>query len=210
MISLWAKYKSVYEITILEFAILDNHCHLILRTPTAEHLGNFMRTVGSQIARFVNNLHNRDSAVLRDRYKSPLISTESYLKNTMQYVWLNRQKATGRCALTDSFCSLSWRLHPELIHQLATNDKERVAFSLLLDDDASIYPTGLKERRRFLAELFNDVCSMLQRFAEGVFNNGHTIGAKIVVEFRGALLAAFRREHVRIAGVSTIPPPELK
>ena len=85
-----------------------------------------------------------------------------------------------------------------------------MAFSLLLDDDASIYPTGLKERRRFLAELFNDVCSMLQRFAEGVFNNGHTIGAKIVVEFRGALLAAFRREHVRIAGVSTIPPPELK
>ena len=69
---------------------------------------------------------------------------------------------------------------------------------------------SLDKRRRFLSELFNDTCSMLQKFAEGVFNNGHTIGAKIVVEFREALLAAFRREHVRITGLSTIPPPELK
>ena len=126
----------------------------------------------------------------------------------MQYVWLNRQKAIGRAAETDPFCSLSWRLHPELVYQLATDDKEKAAFSRLLDDDAAIYPTNPKERRRFIAELFNNAYNMLKKMAEQVFTNGHTIGEKTDVEFRGALLAAFRREQVPRVGTSTIPPPE--
>jgi REP element-mobilizing transposase RayT len=204
LISLWAKYKTVYHINILEFCILENHCHLIIRTPNAELLGNFMRTVGSQIARFVNHLNKRDSAVLRDRYKSPLIANFAYLKNTMQYVWMNRQKATGRSATTDPYCSLSWRLHPELIHQLATNDREEALFLKLLDDDDAIYPTDPKEKRRFVAELFNDAQSMLGKVTDQVFINGHTIGEKIVVQFRAAFLSAFRREHISRDGASAI------
>ena len=163
-----------------------------------------MRTVNSQIARYVNRLNKRDSAVLRERYKSPLISSSSYMKQTMQYVWMNRQEATGDSALTDPFCSLSWRLHPEMIHKLACNDKERQLLDRLLDDDEEIYPADAKERRRFVTELFNDAKSRLQSFVEKIFTNGHTIGDKIAVGFRSTLLSAFKREHIPWDGASAI------
>ena len=148
--------------------------------------------------------------MLRERYKSPLISSFAYIKHTMQYVWMNRQKATGRSALTDPFCSLSWRLHPEMIHNLAGNDKEKVLFCRLLDDDAEIYPSALKERRRFVAELFNDAQSRLQSFASQIFTNGHTIGDKIAVGFRTILLSAFKKEPIPWDGSSAIRSKQIE
>ena len=55
LLNLWAKYKDKYEIKILDFIIMDNHAHLIVFVPDADHLANFMRTVNSQLARIVNN-----------------------------------------------------------------------------------------------------------------------------------------------------------
>ena len=65
---LWAKYKNQYGIKIFDFIIMDNHAHLLVKTETAEALGHFMRTVNSQLARFINNYHDRDSQAIRERY----------------------------------------------------------------------------------------------------------------------------------------------
>jgi hypothetical protein len=91
-----------------------------------------------------------------------------------------------------------------MIPNLASNDKENVLFSRLLDDDAKIYPSALKERRRFVAELFNDAHSRLQSFATQIFTNGHTIGDKFAVGFRTILLSAFKKEHIPWDGSNAI------
>ena len=91
-----------------------------------------------------------------------------------------------------------------MIHNLASNDKEKVLFNRLLDDDTEIYPSALKERRRFVAELFNDAQSSVQSLATEIFTNGHTIGDKISVGFRAIFLSAFKKEYIPWDGSSAI------
>ena len=50
LILLLAKYKKKYGIKIYEAIIMDNHTHLLVESPNAEALGNFMRTVNSLLA----------------------------------------------------------------------------------------------------------------------------------------------------------------
>ena len=75
LLFLWAKYKNQYGVKIFDFIIMDNHAHLLIKAESVEGLGHFMRNVNSQLARFINKVYNRDSQAIRERYKSPVITT---------------------------------------------------------------------------------------------------------------------------------------
>ncbi|MBP6218389.1 MAG: transposase [Oligoflexales bacterium] len=106
---LWAKYKNRYSIKIFDFIIMDNHIHMLVQTTRAEHLGHFMRTVNSQLARHINKFFDRDSQAIREIYKSPMITNVRYVQNVQQYIWLNRYKVNKTRPDQDPFCSVSWR-----------------------------------------------------------------------------------------------------
>ena len=191
ILHLWSRYKTRYGIKIFEFIIMDNHCHMLIRAPSTEALGHFMRTVNSQIARFVNCTMDRDSQVIRERYKSPLISSPQYALKTMQYIWLNRYKVNGNSPLQDPYCSASWRNNPGLVGRLADNREEKRRLLALLDTDTSLYDGNV---RRFVLNLLNQAFSGIGELVTAVFGHGHTIGDKDAVEFRTGLLKAFRHE----------------
>ena len=86
LLLLLATYKDRYRIKIFDFSIMDNHVHLFLTAATAECLGDFMRTVNSQLARHINSQFKRDSQAIRDRYKSPQVSTFAYAYKLIQYM----------------------------------------------------------------------------------------------------------------------------
>ena len=188
---LWAKYKRRYGLKIFEFIIMDNHCHLLARARSAEALGHFMRNVNSQIARYVNKRNHRDSQVIRERYRSPLISSHDYALKTMQYIWLNRHKVNQSNPLFDPWCSVSWRHNPAIIGRIARSEKERHLLRTLLDYDDVIYE---KNVRRFVLNLLNDALVRIREFVQGVYTHSHTIGDKASVEFRATILKAFRIE----------------
>ena len=191
LLYLWAKYKHKYGIKIYEFIIMDNHCHLKVKARCTRQLGNFMRTVNSQIARFINYCSDRDSQAIRERYKSPLISCSRYGRKVMQYIWLNRYKATGSNPLKDPYCSASWRLNSDLYKYFAKNENDEALFEYLLDSDEDIYGDN---PRRFVIDLLNEALGKLEEFDAKVFENSHTIGDNIAVKARTSILSAFRHE----------------
>ena len=195
LLSRWAKYKEKYKVQILEFIIMDNHAHMLVYAENVEYLGHFMRTVNSQLARFINKLENRDSQAIRERYKSPLITNERYLMQTMQYIWLNRFKVNGQNPAQDPYCSITWRLDSTVVNYLTEDEEEKKLLRKLLDP----YPQFVMESssfRRFLRDLLNAALSKVDSLLDSVFENGHTIGDGLDVNFRAEHLSAFRREYV--------------
>ena len=196
LLFLWAKYKKKYAIKIFEFAIMDNHAHLLVFADSVQQLGDFMRTVNSQLARFINKRLNRDSQAIRERYKSPLITNDIYLQRTMQYIWMNRYKATQRRPETDPYCSASWRIQPE-IYKVISKTKEREEMLSCLIDSYELLPIVIGiPIRRFVMDLLNAAISKMHELVSEVFENSHTIGDYESVRFRGEQLSAFRRERV--------------
>ena len=80
LLFLWSKYKTRYNIKIYEFCLMDNHIHMLVKAPSSEHLGHFMRLVNSLVARYINHVFDRDSQAIRERYKSPMVGTGRYYR----------------------------------------------------------------------------------------------------------------------------------
>lgn len=193
----WAKYKRKHGIQIFDFMIMENHAHMLVRVSTAEQMGDFMRTVNSQLARFINKLFDRDSQAIRERYKSPVIEDEFYFRNVRSYIWLNRYKVNKSDPRYDPFCSLSWRLNPEILKTLGFSEEELELVRELLDD----YPEGTFDSgvplKRSLVNALNAAKSRIQEMADAFFKNSHTIGSDSTIAERSELFAAFRREKAR-------------
>lgn len=200
LLSLWAKYKRKYGVKIIDFAIMENHAHLLLFVESVEQLGHFMRTVNSQLARFINKLLDRDSQAIRERYKSPLITGSIYLYQVMQYIWLNRYKVNKQRPETDIYCSASWRINPEVIAMIANNDKEHKLLSQLLDSYDILPEKIIGPVSRFVMKMLNAAISQLHMLNAKIYENSHTIGDDLDVRFRGELLSAFRREYIPLTG----------
>ena len=195
----WALNKERYHVKFVDFNLMDNHAHLILKADSTGELGNFMRTVNSQLARFINKFFDRDSQAIRERFKSPEITTEAYLAKTIQYVYLNRVKVdpTSRPDL-DPYCSASWRLNPGIINQITSNEKEREALRNLLDPYDDSTPLAVSNPRKFVRDLLAAALSRLGELSAAVYTHSHTIGDLETVASRARKLFALRRAHLGI------------
>jgi len=195
LLFLWAKYKQKYKVNLYEFNIMDNHAHMLVYVENVEYLGHFMRTVNSQLARYINLLENRDSQAIRERYKSPLITSERYMLQTMQYIWLNRYMVDHQNPDSDPYCSVAWRLGLPVIQHITKDEEKQKLLASLLDQYPE-FDSDEKSFRRFVRDLLNAALSKAETFLDSVFENIHTIGDEIDVIFRGELLSAFHRDYI--------------
>lgn len=197
IIKLWAKYKTRYGMRIFDFNIMDNHAHLVARAENADYLGDFMRTVNFQIARFINKRLKRDSQVLRERYKSKVVCDQSYFLSLIDYVWVNRYDVDRRAKPEkDPFCSAAWRLNADLTERFSNDEKELVLLNNLLDpyEAAGIDTKGNVEK--FVTDRLNAVKSKMKEFPklkDMMTACAHTLGDKLAVAFRTELISAYRR-----------------
>jgi REP element-mobilizing transposase RayT len=172
----WKKFKAKYGIKIYEFAIMDNHVHLLIKAPNAEKLGDFMRVANSQIARRINKIFKRESHALHERYKSPLITTDSYFVNTMGYIWFNHFRATGKRPEDYIYCSLFYRFRG-------------IKLSLLDNyDDLPIGSLAKKHPQRFVHNLLSEFKARAYTFVPEIFEHVHTIGPAESLKERWAKL----------------------
>ena len=176
---------------------MDNHVHLLIHSECTEKLGNFMRTVNSQLARRINQYFKRDSQAIRERYKSPMVSRGSYLLNLMNYIWLNKYK-TKKSALPqkDPYCSLSWRLGNVRAESLFQTEEEKELVTKLLDpiEDLPIErPAQQIIDKAYLLKIIYVGMKQANKLLEKVFESSHTIGDSESVKYRGEYLSSFTR-----------------
>ncbi|MBP6217389.1 MAG: transposase [Oligoflexales bacterium] len=197
LLLLWAKYHSRYGIKIFDFIIMDNHFHMLVQAKSSELLGDFMRTVNSQLARHINAFFDRDSQALRERYKSPMITNARYVQNVQQYIWLNRYKVNKTHPDQDPFCSASWRLSlSSVLTHFEISAKERVLLSDLLTPYKHLPGYEFIQEKKYVRDILNAALSKLLELTREIFENSHTIGDNIDVIFRRGFLSAFRRTYI--------------
>jgi len=82
----------LFDVKIHGYCLMDNHYHLLLKTPHA-NLSKAMRHLNGIYTQCFNRLENRDGALFRGRYKAILIEEENYLLKVSRYIHLNPLEA---------------------------------------------------------------------------------------------------------------------
>lgn len=88
-----AQEKKGYKFTVLNYCIMDNHIHLVLRVPSDSSLSKILQWVLSVFAIRFNRIHKLRGHVWYDRFKSKLIDASSYVRNVFLYIMNNPVKA---------------------------------------------------------------------------------------------------------------------
>ena len=74
------------------WALIPNHCHLLLRTGSVP-IATVMRRLLSGHAGYFNKRHRRSGHLFQNRYKSILCQEDSYLLELVRYIHLNPVRA---------------------------------------------------------------------------------------------------------------------
>lgn len=81
-----------YQVEIHAYCLMDNHYHLLLRTPFA-NLSRLMRHLDGVYTQYFNKSANHDGPLFRGRYKSILVEADAYLLQLSRYIHFNPVKA---------------------------------------------------------------------------------------------------------------------
>ncbi|MFD3158419.1 transposase [Haloimpatiens sp. FM7330] len=82
------KYKTVYQINIYEYCLMDTHVHLLIYCKGAD-ISKVMHSINLSYAMYYNTKYNRNGHVFGDRFKSKLIQTTQYLLACSAYIHNN-------------------------------------------------------------------------------------------------------------------------
>ena len=89
--------SDLYNVQIHAYVLMENHFHLVLKTPDA-NLQKFMQRLNTAYTVYFNWRHRRSGHLFQGRYKAILIDADSYLLGLSRYVHLNpvRRKKYGK------------------------------------------------------------------------------------------------------------------
>ncbi len=87
-LELLAKVLERFSVACLAYCLLWNHFHLLV-VPTLHTVSRLMQDLNSQYCQAFNRRHRRVGHVLGDRFKGPLIDSDSYLLTALRYIALN-------------------------------------------------------------------------------------------------------------------------
>jgi len=77
-----------YQVEIHAYCLMDNHYHLLLKTPLA-NLSRAMQHLNGIYVQRYNKMHKTDGPLFRGRFKSIVIDAENYLLRLSRYIHLN-------------------------------------------------------------------------------------------------------------------------
>jgi len=168
------------EVEILSYVLMNNHFHLLLKTPRG-NLSEFMRHFNISYTSYFNRHHNRVGHLYQGRFKAFLIEADSYLLEVSRYVHLNsvRTHEHEKMPLKEKLSflrSYAWNSLPGYIkkdkREPCVNYKEILSY---LGGDT---PSACKQYTAFVLE------GLRQRLADPfIIAKGHgIIGRSLFVE----------------------------
>ena len=98
-----------YGVEVHAYSLMPNHYHLLVCTPLG-NLSRAMRHLNGIYTQRVNRLHDWDGPVFRGRFKSQLVTDETYRRELVAYIHLNPVRA-GLVRRADEPCWTSHRAH---------------------------------------------------------------------------------------------------
>lgn len=108
--AIWLKWKIVFKVYILTYTILDNHVHFVLWVKDQKQLSAFLQATNSQISKYINKTFEKDSAAIKDRFRSPMIQNEKSLFQVVAYIAFNAYRAFKVRPEDYRYCSIYYQL----------------------------------------------------------------------------------------------------
>lgn len=87
-----ARAVSLYAVEIHAYCLMDNHYHLLIRTPRP-NLSRAMQFINSVYSARFNKIQERDGPLFRGRFKAVLVENNKYLYQVSRYIHLNPVEA---------------------------------------------------------------------------------------------------------------------
>ncbi len=84
--------KKKYDIKIYAYCLMDNHIHILLKSP-ADKLSSFFQSLGSRFVRWYNNKYQRSGHLFQERFYSTTIEDDRAFLSTLIYIHNNPVKA---------------------------------------------------------------------------------------------------------------------
>ncbi|MCP4197375.1 MAG: hypothetical protein GY762_09505 [Proteobacteria bacterium] len=81
-----------FGVEVHGYSLMPNHYHLLMHTPLG-NLSHAMKHLGAMYTQSFNRRHGRDGSLFRGRFKSQLITYETYLIYVLAYIHLNPVRA---------------------------------------------------------------------------------------------------------------------
>ena len=82
----------LFALRVSAYCLMPNHYHLLVQTPDA-NLDRCMRHINGVYTQRFNNTHGLDGILFRGRYKSIVVSEDSYLLQLVRYIHRNPVRA---------------------------------------------------------------------------------------------------------------------
>ncbi len=82
----------LFSLRVSGYCLMPNHYHLLVQTPDA-NLNRCMRHINGVYTQRFNNAHGLDGILFRGRYKSIVVSEDSYLLQLVRYIHRNPVRA---------------------------------------------------------------------------------------------------------------------
>lgn len=106
---LLSQISKMFGVEIHAFCLMDNHYHLLVRTP-AGNLQRVMRHLNGVYTQRFNRMEETDGPLFRGRYKAILIEPDAYLLHVSRYIHLNPVVA-GMARSADDYPWSSYRAY---------------------------------------------------------------------------------------------------
>jgi len=98
-LTLLKRSREIYQTDVLVYVLMDNHFHLLVKTPLA-NLQEFMRHFNISYTSYYNRVHDRSGHLYQGRYKSFLVDADHYLQEVSRYIHLNPVRVGRRSNLS--------------------------------------------------------------------------------------------------------------
>jgi REP element-mobilizing transposase RayT len=167
-------------VKLYAFVLMDNHFHVLCRTPRA-NLSRFMQRLLSSYALYWRYKHRRPGHLFQGRFKAKLVEDEVYLLAVTRYIHLNPvkiaacQRITGQQRL-DRLEAYAWSSYGG--YAAATKAQEFVTYDVLKEYGRGLVAARRHYRAYVQACLTEDDAPLLEAMAA----SRYAIGATAFIE----------------------------
>lgn len=211
------KIKTMSEIKVHGWCLMDNHLHLLL-AEGKEDLSITMKRIGVSFVWYYNQKYKTTGHLFQDRFKSEKVESDEYLLTVIRYIHQNPVKAeivkyAGQWRWSSYLGYLGNRIYPEglldndLILKMFSEDKSTAIerfreFSELRNDDSCLDDVVNENLRLTDEEARQEILNLIGNYGIGQIKSLPKIERDKILQNVKGIKGITQRQAARILGVS--------
>ncbi len=195
-----------HMVMLYAFVLMDNHFHLLVRTPRA-NLSQFMQRLNTSYALYARYKHRKPGHQFEARFKAKLVQEEDYLAAVTRYIHLNPIKVAtcthlSKLERAERLESYRWSSYPGYVAK--RNAQDFVCYDVLREHGSSLATA----RRNYRAYVRACVTEDDQPLLDTMQASRYAIGVDSFIEHTKKRLGELRTGRVQDKDLA-LPTPAI-